>query len=45
MLMAFLLGAIAADSHLAPTPAFVFGSVEKEPTAIVAAALLDPRAI
>jgi hypothetical protein len=45
MLMAFLFGAIAADSHLAPKPAFVFGGVEKEPTAIITAALLNPRAI
>jgi len=40
-LMALLLGPVAADLHLAPTPALVLGRVEKKPAAMIALALLD----
>src|SRR6266403_6060055 len=36
------LGARAADLHLAPAPAVVFGQVEKDPPAVLAWALLYP---
>ena len=43
--MALLLGPIAADLHLAPAPRIALGGVEKQPSAMVAGALLQPAPV
>src|SRR5438034_10978290 len=39
------LGQVAADGHVAPAPAVIFGEIDEEPAAVLAGADLEPAEI